>query len=166
MRKLILLSAFVAVSAVAFVAGFTTSTSASGNDQPSLSAGWDMLFDGPGRGGPGGPGRGGPGRGGPGGPGSAPECLAVIKAVHDACPCNGPDGNGWADHAAYVECATNAANGAVSGGASQECADKVIEHATNSKVGEPGFECKARGHKPGGRKPGGPHPEPTPGGGI
>lgn len=105
-----------------------------------------------------------PGPGGPGRPGPKPEpaCLQVQKAVHDACPCNGPDGKGWASHEAYVECVTNAANAAVGAGANQDCATRAIEHATKSQVGTAGFECKPERGEPGGtREPR--EPRPTPG---
>lgn len=108
----------------------------------------------PGR--PGQPGRPGhPGRPGePGAPRPADECLVVAKAVHAACPCNGVDGNGWTDHAAYTECVRNAAAAAVAAGGSQECADKAIERADKSPIGTEGSQCPAEGGR-GPRKPGG-----------
>lgn len=132
----------VVVLTIAFVAGLAGTAFAQGG----------------GPGGPGGPGgRGGPG--GPGGPGGRqPDaCATVGKAVHDACPCNGTDGNGWADHAAFMRCVRDAAAAAVAAGATQECADKAIEHADASPIGTDGFTCPTPGERP---APGD-HPRPS-----
>lgn len=99
----------------------------------------------------------GGGRGGPGGGGGVrrPDaCATLAKAVHEACPCNGVDGAGWADHAAYVTCVTDAANAAVAAGADQKCADKAIERADKSPIGTEGFVCPTEGGR-GRRGPGG-----------
>lgn len=134
------------VMALALATGFTSAVMADQSDSAATTLDNGSQFDPPPGGGPG---RrpGGPGRGAPR---PAPECAAVMKAVHDACPCNGPDGNGWTDHDAYVACASAAAAAAVAGGASQECADKAVERAQNSKIGTEGFECRKPGKRPGG----------------
>lgn len=164
MRKWMTIASVVAVLSAAFAFGFTSAASAQTNDGQGIGA--DTTVDHAG-----GPGRGGRGPGHPGGPreprgepgtprepGTPPappsdECLALMQAVRTACPCQGPDGNGWGSHDAYVQCVTTAL-----GGATDECATKILERATGSKVGEPGFECK----RPHGRGPGKPHPTATP----
>ncbi len=161
MRKWMTVASIAAVLTAAFALGFTSAASAQTSDGQGIGA--DTAVDhagGPGRGGrgPGGPGgprepRGTPGTPRePGNPPAAPseECLALMHAVRTACPCQGPDGNGWGSHDDYVQCVTTAL-----GGATDECATKILERATKSKVGEPGFECK-RPHR---RGPG--HPKPT-----
>lgn len=128
---------FVVVLTIAFVAGMAG---------PAFAQG----------GGPGGPGRGGPGLRQP------DACATVAKAVHDACPCNGTDGSGWTDHAAYMSCVQAAAAAAVAAGGTQECADKVIERADKSPIGTAGFTCPTPGERPTGERPK-PDPNATPG---
>ncbi len=189
MRNFLVVTSLVASLALLAAVGFAPTASAAVSAQSDAS--WNLAgtsLDGPGHPGrPGRPGPGGPRPTGepgeprpthvpgeprptrePGEPGSGPMCMDVAKAVHTACPCNGPDGNGWASHEAFVQCVTDAANAAVAGGAAQECADKAIERAQSSKVGTEGFQCKPAG-RPGGPghpgRPGGPrgeHPTPEP----
>ena len=71
-------------------------------------------------------------------------CLRLSAAVHLACPCNGPQGAGWADHDAYVVCVSNTLDVLLANTDNarlDECAARILERATASQVGEEGFEC-------------------------
>jgi len=74
---------------------------------------------------------------------SALISLRAMQAVAKACPCNGPDGNGWGEdgHTAYVACVTAKVGELVGKGMSQEVGDKIIKRAEESKIGTEGFQC-------------------------
>lgn len=90
----------------------------------------------------------GGGRRGPGGGGELAACATLARTVKQACPCNGPDGAGWASgHEGYVECVSQALDAALVGNedpVAAECATKILERATASQIGEPGFVCPER----------------------
>ena len=80
--------------------------------------------------------------------------LRVLRAIHQACPCNGPDGEGWADHAAFVECVSIALDGLEN--VPDELKAKILERAEQSRIGEPDFECPERPRHPKRERPGKP----------
>ncbi len=86
------------------------------------------------------------GRRGPGQRGPDHRGLARLGA---ACPCNGPDGNGWESHEAFVQCVSDAAQAALDEGKiTQEQYDKIVERASESEIGTPGHECPTRPDRP------------------
>lgn len=91
-------------------------------------------------------GRGPRGRRGPGG--EVRACAALARTVKQACPCNGPDGAGWAaGHEGYVDCVSQALDAALVGNedpAVAECATKILERAAASEIGNPDFVCPER----------------------
>lgn len=74
-------------------------------------------------------------------------CHELTHAVKEACPCNGPDGEGWEGHEAYVECVSQTLDAALGEEPSDEamdCATKILERAEASEIGTEGYECPER----------------------
>jgi hypothetical protein len=90
------------------------------------------------------------------------RCARMIMAVHEACPCEGPDGDGWGEdgHEAFVECVKDKVKELVEAGGPEKCAKLIVARAEKSKIGEPGFECPQprEPRQPG--EPGEPRPRP------
>jgi len=83
----------------------------------------------------------------------------LLHSLRKACPCNGPDGEGWGEngHQAFVDC-VEAKLGELEN-LPDELKAKILEKAQRSQVGEEGFECPERPER-------GERPErPGPGGG-
>lgn len=70
----------------------------------------------------------------------------ILHALRTACPCNGPDGEGWDDHAAFVECVSNQLDSMEN--LPDELKAKLLAKAEASQVGEEGFECPTREDRP------------------
>ncbi len=75
------------------------------------------------------------------------RCARMIVAVRRACPCAGPDGEGWGEdgHAAYMECVKDKARELVEAGGPVACARLIVRRANRTKIGEPGFVCPGPG---------------------
>jgi hypothetical protein len=95
-------------------------------------------------------------------------CASLAQEVKKACPCEGNDDDGWADHADYVDCVSDKLDELVDDEdeAQLECATKIIERAEASEIGNDGFECPTRdgecGRDKGGRDKGKRPAPPTP----
>jgi hypothetical protein len=88
-------------------------------------------------------------------PGDIKACLLGVKAVHEACPCDGPEGKGWASHQAFVDCVTaKVADLQAGSGLPELCAKRIVAGAEKSPVGNPGFTCPSEKRDPG--QPGAP----------
>ena len=75
----------------------------------------------------------------------------LLHSLRRACPCNGPDGEGWGEngHEAFVDCVE--AKLAEMDRLPDELEEKILERAENSEVGNEDFECperKERGERP------------------
>jgi len=145
MRSLKSIVGFGVVFAAAFAVAQVSPVAASPADDGSLAelaasataADGGVVVDQAGRG----PGGRGPAR-------AAAACLRLAHAVKKACPCNGPEGSGYENgHEGYVECVSQALDAALAGNENPkaaECATKILERATASQIGEPGFVCPER----------------------
>jgi hypothetical protein len=87
-------------------------------------------------------------------PGDVLACMLGAMSVAKACPCAGITGTDgtvapWADHEAFVTCVQAKVTDLQANGLPEACATKMIEGATNSKVGTAGFVCPKDREKPG-----------------
>lgn len=82
-------------------------------------------------------------------------CQRLARAVHRACPCQGPDGpegEPWKNHGEFVSCVNQKINEVLAAHPDADlgtCATRLRERAAQSDVGKPGFECPTRGDRPG-----------------
>jgi len=147
MKKLMTIVAMITLFAGALSLGYASPASANSDDLDSdspsiLSLDGETVDEGP-------------------GPRRGKRAKRGARALAKACPCAGPDGadgDAWENHEAYVQCVTDALALAVENGKiDQEKADKILEHAEGSEIGNADHECRprrARGERPG--KPGKP----------
>jgi len=70
-------------------------------------------------------------------------CHRIAVEVHKACPCEGPDGEGWKDHEEYVQCVKDKLEQIAENRdkVPERCMEAIGQRAEKSKIGTPGFEC-------------------------
>lgn len=147
MKKLMTIVAMFTLFAGALSFGYVSPASASGDDldlgvESILTLDGETVDEGP-------------------GPRKGHRARRGARALAKACPCAGPDGpegEAWENHEAWVQCVSDALAAAVEAGKlDQEKADKILERAAASTVGDPDHECRQpreRRERPG--KPGEP----------
>ena len=88
----------------------------------------------------------------------------VLRAVHRACPCEGPEeGVAWKNHGEFVSCVTDKVNELKDKGLPEKVASKIIERAAKSEIGKPGFVCPVPPERPDRPEPGTPREPRQPG---